>query len=126
MSTKPTQPIEYKLSPSETIAAPKRNRLVSTLAWIGKAMMRYLETRQAIRKLSQLDDHLLSDIGLSRGDVRSAVAYGAGADATTRLRILAVERRAKERQEYHNRYISGQTETTNGTNLRSEMQKAGV
>ncbi len=126
MSTKPTQPIEYKLSPSETIAAPKRIAFVSTLVWVGKAMMRYLETRQAIRNLSHLDDHMLFDIGLSRGDIRSAVAYGARADATTRLRILAVERRAKERQENYDKYISGQPATTNGTALCSDLQGAGV
>jgi uncharacterized protein YjiS (DUF1127 family) len=53
--------------------------------------------RRAVRDLWRLDDHMLRDIGLTRGDVASALASPMGTDPTTRLRILAVERRAAHR-----------------------------
>jgi uncharacterized protein YjiS (DUF1127 family) len=41
----------------------------------------YLECRRAIKKLSQLDDRELRDIGLSRGRIESAVHGFARAEA---------------------------------------------
>jgi uncharacterized protein YjiS (DUF1127 family) len=41
----------------------------------------YLERRHAIKKLSQLDDRELRDIGLSRGRIQSAVQGFARAEA---------------------------------------------
>jgi uncharacterized protein YjiS (DUF1127 family) len=38
------------------------------------AVKRHAEKRRAYANLMQLDDHLLRDIGLSRSELRSAVA----------------------------------------------------
>lgn len=53
--------------------------------------------RRAVRELWRLDDHMLRDIGLTRGDVAAALALPLDKDPSTRLRILAVERRAAHR-----------------------------
>lgn len=53
--------------------------------------------RRAVKEVWRLDDHMLRDIGLTRGDVASALATPYGRDPSTRLRILAVERRAGHR-----------------------------
>ncbi len=36
----------------------------------------YIERREAIRELSMMDDKLLQDIGISRGDIPFAVREG--------------------------------------------------
>ncbi|MDP2330241.1 MAG: DUF1127 domain-containing protein [Reyranella sp.] len=45
-------------------------------------LMRYLRYRAQLTSISKLDDHILRDIGLNRGELRSAAwdiaAHGAG------------------------------------------------
>lgn len=53
--------------------------------------------RRAVSNLLAFDDHLLADIGLTRGDVAASLSVGGLGDPSTRLRILAVERRAGTR-----------------------------
>jgi uncharacterized protein YjiS (DUF1127 family) len=53
--------------------------------------------RREVGRLLALDDHGLRDIGLTRADVLLSLAGPAFADPSTRLRILAVERRASRR-----------------------------
>lgn len=40
---------------------------------IRKKIRNYVENRKAVQELSALSDHALSDIGLSRSQIRSAV-----------------------------------------------------
>lgn len=56
----------------------------------------YLNRRVAIGMMD-LDERMLKDIGLTRGDVHAAIVGPADVDPTVRLRILAVERRAGSR-----------------------------
>jgi uncharacterized protein YjiS (DUF1127 family) len=53
-------------------ADERRNfrHLVSTL--LGR-IIRALERRRAVHELTQLDDHMLSDIGITRADIQRAV-----------------------------------------------------
>lgn len=53
--------------------------------------------RHEVTRLLAFDDHALRDIGLTRGDVLVSLAGPAFDDPSTRLRILAVERRAARR-----------------------------
>lgn len=48
--------------------------------------------------LSHLDDRMLSDIGVSRSDVESAFAEPVWRDPTTRLALIASERRIGSRE----------------------------
>lgn len=40
---------------------------------IRQKIKQFAENRRAIRELSQLDDHVLSDLGIARSHIRSAV-----------------------------------------------------
>lgn len=53
--------------------------------------------RRAVTTLLDLDDRMLADIGLRRGDVVAVLAGPGHDDPSTRLRILSVERRAGRR-----------------------------
>jgi uncharacterized protein YjiS (DUF1127 family) len=53
--------------------------------------------RHEVTRLLAFDDHALRDIGLTRGDVLVSLAGPVFDDPSTRLRILAVERRAARR-----------------------------
>ncbi len=50
--------------------------------------------RMAAQQLLGWNDHMLNDIGLNRADVRCALRDHRKREASTRLRVLAVERRA--------------------------------
>jgi uncharacterized protein YjiS (DUF1127 family) len=44
--------------------------------------------RSTVRALQAMDDRLLADIGMSRGEIHSIV-YGGASDQTRRLRAIA-------------------------------------
>ncbi|MCE1234811.1 MAG: DUF1127 domain-containing protein [Hyphomicrobiales bacterium] len=50
--------------------------------------------RRVVRDMLGFDEHMLRDIGLTPGDVAAALSMPLLDDPSTRLRILAVERRA--------------------------------
>jgi uncharacterized protein YjiS (DUF1127 family) len=72
-------------------------RTRDVLLFVKSAVRAWINRRQAMAMLAQMDGRMLSDIGLSRGDVRSALAEPLWSDPTVRLRLLAVERRASAR-----------------------------
>jgi uncharacterized protein YjiS (DUF1127 family) len=53
---------------------------------------RALANRFAVRELSQFDERMLKDIGLTRSDVVSALDVGLSEDPSVRLRRLAAGR----------------------------------
>ena len=55
---------------------------------------RAMRNRRAVAKLLEWDSHMLKDIGLTAGDVRSAMAGPLHEDPSFRLSVLSVERRA--------------------------------
>ncbi|MFG1464356.1 DUF1127 domain-containing protein [Xanthobacter sp. DSM 24535] len=63
---------------------------------VGQALkvVRAMEHRRAIRPLWAMDDHMLRDIGLTRGDMHDAAAEPILADPSVLLVRRAVERRA--------------------------------
>jgi uncharacterized protein YjiS (DUF1127 family) len=54
---------------------------------------RALRDRQALRVLARMDDRMLADIGLSRGDLQEAYAQSLWRDPGNLLRARALERR---------------------------------
>jgi uncharacterized protein YjiS (DUF1127 family) len=58
------------------------------------AAWRAMRNRRAVARLVEWDAAMLRDIGLTEGDVRSALATPFGDDPSYRLGVLSVERRA--------------------------------
>lgn len=89
------------MSPLPPFAPASRSARLAALAKAVVATVtaawRARRNRRVVRDLLAFDDHLLGDIGLTRGDVAAALSTGGLADPSTRLRILAVERRAGAR-----------------------------
>jgi uncharacterized protein YjiS (DUF1127 family) len=54
---------------------------------------RAMRNRQAMRVLARMDDRMLADIGLSRGDLQAACAQSLWRDPGHLLRARALERR---------------------------------
>lgn len=112
MTTIPRLPIETIISATAPVAA---TRLTFGVGYLAKRMANSWNTwknHRMMTKLSALDDHMLKDIGLTRGDVRMASALPYSDDPTARLRVLAVERRASERawarEVYYRRNVQDQ------------------
>lgn len=61
------------------------------------AITAYVHRRQSARVLARLDDRMLADIGVTRGDVESALLEPVWRDPTKRLAVMAIERRAATR-----------------------------
>lgn len=72
-------------------------RCVAAVAMGVNARWRAFYGRRTARQLLELDDYMLRDIGITRGDVHAALSSPTPTDPTVRLRILAVERRAGRR-----------------------------
>lgn len=67
--------------------------LVSALIQHAAAYIEAVRNRRQVAKLLAWDSHMLRDIGLTPGDVRSALASPLGEDPSCRLDTIARERR---------------------------------
>ncbi len=80
----------------QTGQVPATHRLQSILAVSAArvaAVWRAAQNRRQVGKLLGWDDRMLADIGLSQGDVRSALATPFPEDPSQHLRLLSGERR---------------------------------
>lgn len=85
----------HSLGHEVTAAEPERRpSLLSRIA----AAYRAWRNRRAVIGLLDLDDRMLRDIGLTRGDVTAALSGPRLQDPSTRLRALSAERRDGRRQ----------------------------
>jgi len=57
-------------------------------------LWRAVQNRRSVKQLLEWDPRMLNDIGLTQGDVRSAMSGPIGEDPSYRLSVLSVERRA--------------------------------
>jgi uncharacterized protein YjiS (DUF1127 family) len=72
---------------------------VAGAAWAGvKTLAKSFEHRRDAAFLAQLDDRMLADIGLTRGDLRDALSEPPWRDPTALLVVRAGERRAHRRR----------------------------
>ena len=62
---------------------------IAAVAAIGRS----LATRRQVRQMSDLPDYILTDIGLKRDDISTALSVGWREDATYRLALVAAQRR---------------------------------
>jgi uncharacterized protein YjiS (DUF1127 family) len=74
----PTSPARKKTMFYDTSAAhrPPRKSLLAIAFQPWQMLSDMMVQRRARADLSRLDDHLLKDIGLSRGSIRSAIRHG--------------------------------------------------
>jgi uncharacterized protein YjiS (DUF1127 family) len=72
---------------------------VAGAAWAGvKTLAKSFEHRRDAAFLAQLDDRMLADIGLTRGDLRDALSEPPWRDPTALLVVRAGERRTHRRR----------------------------
>ena len=55
--------------------------------------LRMIRRRRHFKRLLDLDDHMLKDVGVTRGEVEIASKLPLSVDAATELRRMSVERR---------------------------------
>ena len=90
--------VTTELTTTTSATAGEKLRYVARALVAGAAAMwRSVSNRRAVGRLLDLDERMLRDIGLTSGDVRSAMATPLRDDPSLRLRVLAVERRAAHR-----------------------------
>ncbi len=58
--------------------------------------IRAIRRRQRFNRLQALDDHMLDDIGVTRGEVEIVSALPLSVDAATELRRISLERRRRK------------------------------
>jgi uncharacterized protein YjiS (DUF1127 family) len=78
--------------PHQISAASRTSRLARVAEWIA-GFLRALKNRRDVEVLASLDDRMLSDMGLTRGDVRDAVSEPLWRDPSTILVMRSLEGR---------------------------------
>jgi uncharacterized protein YjiS (DUF1127 family) len=77
-------------------------RLVaSTILSVARATLKAVANRNSVRTLAELDDRMLADIGLTRGDVDGALAAPWHRDPTRILTVKRLENRVRRRSPGH-------------------------
>lgn len=54
-----------------------------------------MRRRRKLKRLMDLDDHMLKDVGVTRGEIQIATSLPLSADAATELRRMSLERRQR-------------------------------
>ena len=68
------------------------------------AVWNAVKNRRSVNQLAGWDDRMLSDIGLTRGDVDSALASGFADDPSSRLSAFSSERKSGTRAQLRERH----------------------
>ena len=84
-------------------AGQRLRQFLAASAALLVALWRAAQNRRRVIRLLEWDDHMLRDIGLTPGDVHSALASPLGHDPSSRLSALALERRGAIRAQAHER-----------------------
>ncbi|WP_334175930.1 DUF1127 domain-containing protein [Pseudoxanthobacter sp.] len=109
----------FALSRSAALAVRGFKAAASAVAAFWVAM----RNRRQAHALLSMDDQMLRDIGITRGDVHSVLSGPVHRDPTRRLTVLAVERRAAARATARQRlaapdlletFLEGRTSTRRG------------
>ena len=88
-----TAPAKNALVLQPAPAAPAASGIVATLV----RLWTRFQNRRDVARLLELDDHMLKDLGIARGDVFEALSEPAVADPSELLAASASERRLAER-----------------------------
>jgi uncharacterized protein YjiS (DUF1127 family) len=103
-------PMEAAMSICETHSEPVRPAPARNFAATGMALLvlvagRYQvwKNRRAVARLLEWDGRMLADIGLTEGDVHSALATCAHEDASLQLQMRSLERRHAQQAQARDR-----------------------
>ena len=97
----------YKLEMSQHACSGQGSRLAALFSLVANRIARLrmaIRNRRSVKLLVTWDDRMLNDIGLTRGDVVSAMSGPIGDDPGYRLSTLASERRHAERAAARERF----------------------
>lgn len=84
-------------------AAPARAvRAPVTIGSVLRTVWRAVSNRLAVRPLLEMDDRMLADIGLARGDVHDALSTGLIDDPSSRLATTAARHASAEQARLRN------------------------
>jgi uncharacterized protein YjiS (DUF1127 family) len=97
-----TSNLEAQLHARNTSGARLTVLAGSVLDRVAK-LWRAIQNRRSVKQLLEWDARMLQDIGLTRGDVVSAMSGPIKDDPAYRLSVLSVERRAATRAMAHER-----------------------
>lgn len=96
MSAIPRNSFDASLAPAATQRVSLLRTVALSVARSVTSMFRFWSYRRSMTELVTLDDHMLKDIGITRGDVRQGILQPYSDDPTTRLRIQAMERQSSD------------------------------
>src|SRR4051794_27408537 len=98
--TEPMESAMTTISPSRTTSqlAQTVNAIAGSLAVGARHLARLIKNRREATILAGLDDRMLADIGLTRGDLRDAYSEPVWSDPTAILVSRAHERRVNRRR----------------------------
>ena len=96
MSAIPRNSFDTALAPTVAKSASMLNAAVLAIVKRASAVWNFWSYRRTMTQLVTLDDHMLQDIGVTRGDIRRSATLPYSDDPTTQLRILAMERCASD------------------------------
>lgn len=87
----PTGPAQFNVS--KTFGAA----IVTLVKTVWRVTGRHVANKRQARNLLALDDHMLTDLGLTRGDIYASLASAGRIPPMVRLKLISVERRAAAR-----------------------------
>lgn len=79
-------------APAAIVSGGGFKTLVQAVLWVAERVHGYFRRRRQYAELMALDDRMLSDIGITRGDIPNIVA-GRHLEQPSNLRFVAVETR---------------------------------
>ncbi|MBB5752162.1 hypothetical protein [Prosthecomicrobium pneumaticum] len=88
--------LEHYASTPRPHRASLRNAVAGVLYPV-VSFLRAWKNRRELGRMLEWDSRMLADIGVTEGDVRSALASASDEDPTLRLNHFAIERRAASR-----------------------------
>lgn len=77
------------------IDRPRSGDHIGTLGAKLVERLREIRFRRKLKRLADLDDHMLQDVGVTRGEIEVATSLPLSTDAATELRRMSLERRRR-------------------------------
>lgn len=96
MSAIPRNSLDTSISPTAANSATTLKAGALSIVKRMASVWQFWAYRRSMTQIVALDDHMLKDIGITRGDVNLAATMPYADDPTAHLRVLAMERRASD------------------------------